>query len=71
MSMITLPSRPDEREWTLVLDGTSQLPLHARAEFEEDDDDLYGDDDDLGELEDDDLDVDELEDDDFDTDLDV
>jgi len=70
MSMITLPSRPDEREWTLVGAGTSQ-PLHGRAEFEEDDDDLYGDDDDLGELEDDDLDVDELEDDDFDTDLDV
>jgi hypothetical protein len=76
MSMITLPSshdargslaagpaRPD-RDWLAA-------ELDPRGEYEEDDD-LFGDDDDeLGELEADELDGDELEDDDFESDLDV
>ncbi len=77
MSMITQPSRPDERESSP--DGpTAQdrdwldVQLDPRAEFAEDDDDLFGDDDELAEVDDDELDGDELEDEDFETDdLDV
>jgi len=75
MSMITLPSRTDAREWPPAGAGLlelERLPLaiDPRAEFEEEDD-LFGDDDDeLGEI-DEDLDADELEDDDLESDLEV
>lgn len=78
MSMITLPSRPDERESSpggTAADDRDWLEaqLDPRSEFEEeDDDDLFGDDDDeIGELDGDDLEEDELEDDDFESDPDV
>jgi len=77
MSMITQPQRPDEREWSP--DGPTaqdrdwlEVQLDPRAEYAEDDDDLYGEDDELAEVDDDELDGDELEDEDFETDdLDV
>jgi len=48
------------------------VQLDPRAEYAEDDDDLFGEDDELAEVDDDELDGDELEDEDFETDdLDV
>jgi hypothetical protein len=75
MSMITLPTRRDARESRPACECSPsqawlELTPQVRAELEEEDDDLYGDDD-VAELDDDELDVDELDDDDFDSDLDV
>jgi hypothetical protein len=69
-----LPSRPVEHPAPFADDlrarATLRLPLPARSEFEEDDD-LFGDDDDeVVEVDDDELDVDELDDDDFEAELD-
>ncbi|HEY5261921.1 MAG TPA: hypothetical protein VIJ33_07385 [Solirubrobacteraceae bacterium] len=82
MSMITLPSRPDERESSPggpTVDDRDWLgaQLDPRGEYEEDDD-LFGDDDDddddddeIGELDGEELEDDEIEDEDFETEPEV
>ncbi len=73
MSMIALPSRAVRRRPGRALDAMAGFghgtPRAAglRSELEEDDEDLYGDDDEMSELDDDeelDVDIDELDDDD-------
>ena len=75
MSMITLPSRAVRRRPGRALDAIDRsahgTPTAAwlRSELEEDDEDLYGDDDEMSELDSDeeldiDVDEDELDDDD-------
>jgi hypothetical protein len=77
MSTITLPSRTDERQRPPARAGVPgpgwlRLAIDPRAEYEdEDEEDLFGDDDEeLAEI-DEDLDGEELEDEDFESDLDV
>jgi hypothetical protein len=76
MSMITLPSRPDQLDQPSA-ERWAPWCLPLRAEIEEEEDDLHGEDE-IGELDDDDDDLavddeddDDIEEDDFEGEFDV